>query len=72
VEDVDALYNQAVAAGGTAKMPPADMFWGDRYGMVTDPFGHIWSIATHKRDMTPEEMQAEMQKSMPDCPGSKA
>jgi hypothetical protein len=48
------------------------MFWGDRYGMVTDPFGHIWSIATHKRDMTPEEMQAEMQKSMPDCPGSKA
>jgi uncharacterized glyoxalase superfamily protein PhnB len=72
VEDTDALYNQAIAAGATAKMPPADMFWGDRYGVLIDPFGHSWSIATHQRDMTPEEMQAEMQKSMPDCPGSKA
>jgi uncharacterized glyoxalase superfamily protein PhnB len=72
VEDTDALYNQAIAAGATAKMPPADMFWGDRYGVLIDPFGHIWSIATHKRDMTPEEMQAEMQKSMPGCPDSKA
>ncbi|SFU86177.1 VOC family protein [Pseudoduganella namucuonensis] len=62
VKDVDAAYKQAVDAGGTAKMPPADMFWGDRYGQLTDPYGHIWSIATHKRDMTPEEMQAEMEK----------
>jgi uncharacterized glyoxalase superfamily protein PhnB len=72
VEDTDALYNQAIAAGATAKMPPADMFWGDRYGVLIDPFGHSWSIATHQRDMTPEEMQAEMQKSMPGCPDSKA
>jgi uncharacterized glyoxalase superfamily protein PhnB len=38
-------------------MPPEDMFWGDRYGSVTDPFGHTWSFATHIKDMTPEEMQ---------------
>lgn len=63
VEDVDAAYQQAVAAGGTAKMPPADMFWGDRYGQLEDPYGHVWSIATHKRDLTPEQMQEEMQKS---------
>jgi PhnB protein len=56
VENVDALFAQAVEAGATAKMPPADMFWGDRYGMVTDPFGHNWSIATHVREVSPEEM----------------
>jgi uncharacterized glyoxalase superfamily protein PhnB len=70
VDDVDAIYAQAVKAGATAKMPPADMFWGDRYGQVTDPFGHTWSIATHKRDMTPEQMQKEMQEmmgKMPEC-----
>jgi PhnB protein len=69
VEDVDAWYQRAVEAGATAKMPPADMFWGDRYGQVTDPFGHTWSIATHKRDMTPEQMQEEMMKQVPGCPG---
>jgi hypothetical protein len=54
-------------------MPPADMFWGDRYGMVVDPFGHVWSIATHKRDMTPEQMQEEMKQSMSEnCPGKEA
>jgi|EP01032_Pedospumella_encystans_P029386 uncharacterized glyoxalase superfamily protein PhnB len=73
VEDVDKAYEQAVAAGGTAKMPPADMFWGDRYGMLVDPFGHSWSIATHKRDMTPEEMDAEMKKQMSEtCAGQPA
>lgn len=75
VEDCDAAYNQAVAAGASAKMPPADMFWGDRYGMVSDPFGHIWSIATHQRDMTPDQMQAEMQQAMSaatNCPGTEA
>lgn len=56
VEDCDAVFAQAVAAGCTVKMPLADMFWGDRYGMVADPFGHSWSIATHKRDLTPAEM----------------
>jgi PhnB protein len=60
VPDADATFNQAVAAGAQVKMPLADMFWGDRYGMVTDPFGHQWSIATHQRDMTSEEMMAEM------------
>jgi PhnB protein len=46
VADVDAAFNKAVAAGATAKMPPADMFWGDRYGVVTDPFGNDWSLST--------------------------
>lgn len=67
VEDVDAVYKQAIDAGATARMPPADMFWGDRYGVLVDPFGHNWSIATHKRDLTPEQMQEEMQKTMPEC-----
>lgn len=62
VEDVDALYDRAVKAGATAKMPPADMFWGDRYGVLTDPFGHNWSIATHLRDMTQAEIKEAMDK----------
>ncbi|MBI4470886.1 MAG: VOC family protein [Acidobacteria bacterium] len=56
VEDVDARFNQAVAAGAAVRMPLSDMFWGDRYGQVTDPFGHIWSLASHKEDLTPEEI----------------
>jgi uncharacterized glyoxalase superfamily protein PhnB len=56
VEDVDAVFAQAVAAGAQPSMPVADMFWGDRYGQLVDPFGHKWSIATHVRDMTPEEI----------------
>ena len=64
VEDVDAVVKQAVAAGAKVTMPVADMFWGDRYGQLEDPFGHNWSVATHKRDMTPEEMQKEMQQAM--------
>ena len=55
VSDVDKVFQQAISAGATAKMPPADMFWGDRYGKLTDPFGHDWSVATHKYDVTPEE-----------------
>ena len=58
VEDVDATFAQAVAAGATAVMPPQDMFWGDRYGRLTDPFGHSWSVATHKRIPTEAEMRA--------------
>ncbi len=57
VEDVDAVVERAVAAGATVTMPVDDMFWGDRYGKVTDPFGHEWEIATHTEDLTPEEMQ---------------
>lgn len=72
VNDVDAAFAQAVDAGATIKMPPADMFWGDRYCIVTDPFGHAWSIATHKRDMTPEQMLEEMKRSMPQCAPNEA
>jgi uncharacterized glyoxalase superfamily protein PhnB len=57
VEDVDAFVQRAVDAGATLSMPVMDTFWGDRYGKVTDPFGHEWGIATHKRDLTPEEIQ---------------
>jgi len=57
VQDVDAVTQQAVAAGAKVIMPVQDMFWGDRYGVLEDPFGHRWSVATHIRDVTPEEMQ---------------
>ena len=68
VTDVDASITQAVAAGATLTMPATDMFWGDRYGQVEDPFGHHWSIATHQVDRTPEEMQAAMaQMGSGDC-----
>lgn len=63
VPDADAVFQRAVDAGATSIMPLADMFWGDRYGVVEDPFGHRWSIATHNRDLSPEQMQQEMQKS---------
>ena len=62
VEDADASFAKAVAAGCTVTMPLDDAFWGDRYGSVKDPFGHSWSIATHKLDMSPEEIQAAMAK----------
>ena len=58
VEDVDAALARAVEAGATLTMPAADMFWGDRYGQVRDPFGHAWSIATHIRDVSPEDVLA--------------
>src|SRR5262245_16084609 len=57
VEDCDRLYNQAVAAGAKSTMPLTDQFWGDRYGQVKDPFGHVWAIATHKEDLTPKELE---------------
>lgn len=65
VPDVDAAVAQAVAAGATITMPVADMFWGDRYGQLLDPFGHRWSIATHLRDLSPEELHEAMLKAMP-------
>ncbi|WP_373988357.1 VOC family protein [Duganella sp. BuS-21] len=67
VVDTDAAFQQAVDAGATARMPPSDMFWGDRYAQVTDPFGHNWAIATHIKDMTPEEMAEAMKQQMPPC-----
>jgi uncharacterized glyoxalase superfamily protein PhnB len=66
VPDVDASFQQAVDAGASVRMAPADMFWGDRYGQVTDPFGHHWSIATHIKDMTPAEMMEAM-KQQSEC-----
>jgi len=61
-QDVDALFKQAVAAGAKIAMPLEDMFWGDRYGKLEDPFGHHWSVATHIRDVKPEELKAAAQK----------
>jgi PhnB protein len=57
VEDVDAVFRQAIAAGATLLRPVQDQFYGDRTGSFTDPFGHIWHIATHKEDLSPDELQ---------------
>jgi uncharacterized glyoxalase superfamily protein PhnB len=68
VENVDKLFAQAVAAGAVVKMPLMDQFWGDRYGHILDPFGFKWALATHVRDVSPEEMeraQQEMATRMP-------
>ena len=56
VENADATFDRAVKAGCTVKMPLADQFWGDRYGQLEDPFGHQWSVATHKQDLTREQI----------------
>jgi len=66
VSDVDATFARAVAAGATVSMPVTDMFWGDRYGRLVDPFGHYWSVATHQRDVDPKDMAAAMLASCPD------
>jgi PhnB protein len=70
VEDVDSAFDRAVKAGAKAEMPVSDMFWGDRYGKLVDPFGHKWSIATHKADLSPEEMERGMKEMMKDMPKS--
>lgn len=57
VEDCDTVFNRAVAAGAKVTMPLADQFWGDRWGALEDPYGHAWSIATHKEDLTPQQLQ---------------
>jgi len=62
VADADNVFAQAVAAGCKVIMPIDDAFWGDRYGQLEDPFGHRWSVATHKVDLTPEEIEAAMKK----------
>jgi uncharacterized glyoxalase superfamily protein PhnB len=56
-DDVDALWKRATGAGATVTMPLEDMFWGDRYGQVRDPFGHAWALGQHKEDVSPEEMR---------------
>jgi PhnB protein len=62
-EDVDSVFNKALAAGAKEVQRLADMFWGDRYGRLTDPFGHSWSLATHIEDVTPEEMGRRAQEA---------
>ena len=64
VEDVDAVVAQAVGEGATITMEVEDQFWGDRFGTVTDPFGHVWSIATHVEDLTPEEIDERSKAAM--------
>jgi len=61
VTDVDSTYKRALDSGAKSVMAPADMFWGDRFGKLIDPFGHSWAVATHKEDVAPEEMQKRMQ-----------
>jgi PhnB protein len=63
VENCDAAIKRAVDAGAKVLMPAADMFWGDRYGVVTDPYGHKWSFATHIKDVTPDQMQVAMKEA---------
>jgi PhnB protein len=60
VEDVDAVFRRALAEGAKSLREPADEFWGDRFAQLEDPFGHVWSMATHVRDVSPEEMQEAM------------
>ncbi len=69
VEDVDAVFERAVAAGCTETMPVSDMFWGDRYGRLTDPHGHSWSIATRVANPSEEEMMAAVAKMMGESAG---
>lgn len=65
VEDVDAAFARATEAGATALAPVSDMFWGDRWGMVADPFGNIWQLATHVEDVSPEQMAERMKQAGP-------
>lgn len=67
VENADASFERALAAGATVRMPLENTFWGDRYGVVTDPFGHNWSIATHIRDVTRDELLAAVQDMQKTC-----
>jgi len=70
VEDVDSAFDRAVKAGATVEMPVADMFWGDRYGKLRDPFGHKWSIGTHKADLSMEEIEQAQEEFMAKMPKS--
>jgi PhnB protein len=71
VKDVDAVVERAVEAGATVDAEVADQFWGDRFGTITDPFGHHWSVATHVEDLSPEEIRERGQKVMAEM-GSRA
>ena len=68
-DNVDEVVESAAANGAKVNMPPTDMFWGDRYAKLTDPFGHEWSVATHIKDMTEEEMMEGAKKAFSEgCP----
>ena len=62
VPDVDKAYERAINQGGLPAMPPTDMFWGDRYGWIRDPFGHMWALSTVKEVLTPEEAEQRLQR----------
>ena len=68
VENADKVFESAKAAGAVVTQPLEDQFWGDRYGKLRDPFGHSWSIATHIKDLTPEQMKAAMDEAMAKMP----
>jgi uncharacterized glyoxalase superfamily protein PhnB len=68
VDDADAMWTRAVNAGCKVEMPIADMFWGDRYGVLSDRFGNRWSIATHKEDVPPDQMKSRMEAAMKNMP----
>jgi len=68
VDGVDAAFDRAVTAGAKVDMPVMDQFWGDRYGKLTDPFGHKWSIATHTKDLSMDEMKKGMDEAMAKMP----
>jgi len=70
-EDADAAFKKAIAAGGKQLMPVTDMFWGDRMGHFEDPFGYTWNVATHVKDMTPEEMKKGQEEFMKQMAGAK-
>jgi uncharacterized glyoxalase superfamily protein PhnB len=70
IEDVDAAFARAVSAGANATMPVMDAFWGDRYGQVTDPFGHKWSLATRKQILTPDEVAKAQEEAFAKMPKS--
>jgi PhnB protein len=71
VQDADKAWDRALKAGATVKFPLADQFWGARYGIVSDPFGHDWSISTHKQDLTPEQVMKASQAAFSGKPGGK-
>jgi PhnB protein len=64
VDNVDAAFDRAIKAGARVEMPVMDQFWGDRYGKLKDPFGHKWSIATHTKDLSADEMKRGMEDAM--------
>jgi PhnB protein len=72
VRDADAAFDRAVKAGCTVRQPLADMFWGDRWGQVIDPFGHAWAIATHLEDLSPEEIGRRGKEFMAKMAGGKS